>query len=115
MCHLVRRQIVKDEPRRQDKPPRERERPCRRTRAPSADLVAHRDTDDFDVECVRVTAARTFKIVPCLALEKIRQPPMQMRRGASNAQYVLAIPGFDPDSAAHVGPVTYAMHDAAQG
>ena len=101
MADLVRGEIVEDERGREDEPPGKRQYACVRARAPTARLIAYVDAFDRDAELGRVTPACGFEIALRLALEKIADAAVDVRRLARDAEQALsAVIGLDPNRTA---------------
>jgi hypothetical protein len=64
-------------------------------------LVAQRYPPEVDSQCLRRAAARHFKIVLGLALQKVAQAPRDVCLIARNAQQVLTGGLLEPDRSAY--------------
>src|SRR5262245_63793378 len=97
MADLVRGEIVEHERRGENEPPGEGQHTGVGARAPAARLVAHADALEGDAELVGVTPGRGFEIALRLALEKVVDTAIDVRRLAGHAQEPGgASIGFDP-------------------
>src|SRR6478672_1199666 len=114
MRHLMDREIVQHERRREDEPPRVRQHAGGRARSPAARLVAHRDALDGDAELLGGAAAGSLQIAQRLAAEEIADAAVDVRRVAGDAEQWLAVLAqIRPDRATDGTPVNDTMLYAA--
>src|SRR5262249_55392019 len=115
MAHLVRGKIVEDKRGGENEPPGKRQYARIRARAPTARLVAHVDAFDRDAELGRVAAACSLEITLRLALEKIADAAIDVRRFAGDAEQALPpLLAPDPRRAARAAAMDDAMRLPAQ-
>src|SRR5262245_10071925 len=101
MADLVRGEIVEYERRGENEPPGEGQHAGVGARAPAARLVAHADALEGDAELAGVATGRGLEIALRLALEKVVDAAVDVRRLAGHAQKPDAAGvGFGPPRAA---------------
>src|SRR5262249_17795599 len=115
MAHLVRGKVVEHEGRRENEAPGERQHARIGTRAPTARLITYVDALDRNAQRGRITAAGCLEIALRLALQKVADAAVDMRRLAGDAEHALAaFIDLRPRRAARARPVDDTMWLTAQ-
>ena len=114
MSNFMCREILEDEGRRKNQSPGVGQHPRGRARAPSACLVAHRDTSDLHPEHPCRLSARCFEITLGFALEIIMHAARKMRSFTGNAQKPSALLHLDPDRATRAASMIDAVVEPPQ-
>src|ERR1700686_4980885 len=82
MGHLMAGEIIQHIRRREDQPPRERQRPCGGARTPAARLTADRRPLPLDAERLGVSLRRLRQVAARFALEIVMNPPLDVPRSS---------------------------------
>src|SRR5258708_10927801 len=83
-------EIIQHIGRRENQPPRERQRARRRARSPAARLVADRQPLYLDAECCGVSLRGLLQVVARFALEIVADAALDMLKTARDAENALA-------------------------